>query len=339
MISNKENNIKVSIIIINYNGERFIKNCIDSLNILDMDKNNYEVIFADNFSTDNSVNLIKQNYSWVRLVKFKENYGFCKGNNLAASYAKGENLFFLNNDTIVEPYAIKRILGKMESDERIGICGCKMMNYDGSVTFHTGIGMDFLGWPVIKKNKIFYIEGSALMIRKNIFDYLEGFDEDYFIFHEDVDLCWRTRLLGYRIETIDTAIIYHYMGGFSGGGEAEEKKRHVTTSFRRYLSEKNTLSTLLKNYSFPYLIFIMPQYIFISSIEVLVFLFLGKLKVVKIYIDAYKWNIKNIIKTLSKRMKIQKNRTVSDTNIFRNMHKISGKLLVLKEFGIPKIKG
>ena len=338
MSTKTEQVLKVSIIIINWNGKRFLENCIDSIKASDLDRSHYEIIVADNLSSDNSVILIKERYPWVRLIEFKDNYGFCKGNNQAALLARGEYLFFLNNDTRIEPYTIRKMLERIEGDEKIAICGCKILNYNGTKTFHTGIGIDFLGWPVLNK-RLFYVEGSALMIRKSVFDLLGGFDEDYFMFHEDVDLCWRTRLLGYRTEAVDDAIVYHFMGASAGGGEADKKGDFRTTTFRRYHSEKNTINTLIKNYSFVSLILIMPLYFFVSLSECAIFFFLGKFNVVKAYLNAYKWNIENMGRTFSKRMEVQKNRKVSDIEILSHMYKSFGKLLTLKEFGLPKVKG
>lgn len=337
MLAETEKSLKISIIIINFNGAKFIENCIDSIKDSDLDGSCYEIIIADNRSSDNSVDLIKRRYPWVRLVEFGENYGFCKGNNLAATYARGSNLFFLNNDTKIGPYTLSRMLSKIESDEGIAICGCRMLNYDGTSTFHCGIGIDILGWPVIK-SKLFYIEGSALMIKKDIFNLLGGFDEDYFMFHEDVDLCWRARLMGYKVEVADNTAVYHFMGANAGGGESDNKEEFITTAFRRYYSERNTVNTLLKNYSFISLIFIIPLYLIISFVEISFFCLLRRFNMVKIYLSAHQWNIKNINKTLLKRKKIQRSRKVPDSLIFKNMSKISGKLLVLREFGIPKIK-
>lgn len=337
MVDEKENDLKLSIIIINWNGEQFINQCLNSIAASDLSSAAYEIIFADNLSTDNSVSLVKGSYPRVRLLEFDKNYGFCKGNNLAAAYAKGDVLFFLNNDTKIGPDALGKMLAVFESDKQIAVCGCRMMNYSGSAVFHTGIGIDVMGWPV-RYRKLFYVEGSAMMIRKSVFNELEGFDEDYFMFYEDVDLCWRARLAGYRIAAASDAVVYHFMGAGAGGGESAGGG-FETTLFRRYHSERNTISTLLKNYSTASLIFIMPLYFLVGFSEIILFSVLGKFKMVSAYFKAYQWNIRNISKIFSKRTKIQRRRKVSDLEIFKNMYKLSGKLLILREFGIPKING
>ena len=337
MVIQIEGPLKVSVIIINWNGREFIERCLNSIIASDMDKSGYEVIVADNASGDNSASLVRERFPGVRLLEFKENNGFCKGNNLAASSAKGKYLFFLNNDTRIEPWTIRKMLEEIEGDSRIGICGCKMVNYNGTVVFHAGIGMDFLGYPV-RKRRPFYVEGSAMMIRKNLFDNLGGFDEDYFMFHEDIDLAWRVQISGYSIGVSEDAVVYHYLGANAGGGELTKENRFVTTTFRRYYCERNNIATLLKNYSLIYLLFIFPVYLLISLVELFLFTITGKIPVVRAYLKAYWWNIRNLKQTLRKRILVQRNRKLGDSAILARMSKIPGKLFVLREFGFPKIK-
>ena len=337
MVIQVEKPIKVSVIIINWNGGRFIERCLDSILASDTGGYEYEIIVGDNASSDNSVSLIKDRFSGVRLLEFKENYGFCKGNNMAASHARGEYLFFLNNDTRIEPWTIRKMVDTIEGNNRIGICGCKMVNYNGSVVFHTGIGSDFLGYPV-RNRRPFYIEGSAFMIKKELFDRLGGFDEDYFMFHEDIDLSWRVQISGYDIGVSEEALVYHYLGANAGGGECALDRGFVTTTFRRYHCERNNITTLLKNYSLIYLLLILPVYFLISLAELFIFTITGRPSVVKAYLRAYWWNIRNIKKTLRKRIMVQRDRKLADSQILSRMSKIPGKFFVLREFGFPKIK-
>ena len=324
---------KLSIIIVNYNGKKFIKKCLESINLSEY--KNYEIIIVDNASQDNSIELvIPQNN--IKIIKNKKNVGFSEANNQAVKISKGDYLFFLNNDTKIKKDTISNIIIDIDKGKDIFIRTCKIFNYTGDLLFHSGIGVDVLGYPV-NKGKMFYGEGSALIIKKDIFLKIGGFDSSYFMFHEDIDLAWRAWLFGYQVKTVPNAIIYHYAGG-SAGGRSSNKNKYQSTILRRYFSERNNIKTLIKNYSLPFLFFILPLYLIINIFEMLLFLFFLKRKMVYYYIKAYSWNLINIKDTLIKRKYIQKNRVISDFNIISKMYHGSGKLLMFKKIGLPQFK-
>jgi hypothetical protein len=224
----------------------------------------------------------------------------------------------------------------MERNPKIGICGCRMMNYNGKRVYHTGIGIDIFGYPIVGK-KIFYIEGSALMIKKESFEKIGGFDSQYFMFHEDIDLCWRVQLLGYQIAVFPEAIVYHFAGAKAGGGEMK-KGKYKTSYLRRYYSERNNIRTLLKNYQSLTLFFIFPFYFLINLLEMLFFLLTFKFKAVYLYLKAYAWNLVNLKDTFRERITIQKSRVISDRHLMKNMYFGGGKLIALLKAGIPVLK-
>ncbi len=323
----------VSIIIVNYNGRRFLKECFNSLKNISYP--NYEILFVDNASTDGSIAFIKQNYPQTKIIRNRKNLGFTIANNNASYMAKGKYLFFLNNDTKVDPKVLSRSVEKMEEDPTVGICACKIMTYDGKSQFHAGTGLDIYGYPVVGR-KIFYAEGSSLMIRKVLFHRLGGFDPKYFMFHEDIDLAWRTWLMNYQVVPIPEAIIYHMHGGSAGG--AVVGGRYVSTLFRRYLSERNNIRTILKNYSLKTLATVLPRYILINLCEIFLFLVTLQFKAVLCYLKAYYWNMTNLRDTIERRREIRQIRQISDRELVKRMHKGSGKFLVFKETGIPRFK-
>ena len=328
----KEPNI--SIINVNYNGKKFLKAFFSSLKKLDYQ--NFEVIFVDNASSDGSIEFVKRNYPKARVIENKKNLGFALANNQGAKIARGKYLFFLNNDTKIHPEVVSKLVEKMEKNPTIGICGGKILSYDGERYFHTGIGVDIFGYPVLGK-KIFYIEGSALMIRKSLFEKLGGFDPLYFMFHEDVDLCWRARLLGYKVVAIPDAIIYHFAGGSAGGGEMNNGK-YKSSYLRRYYHERNNVRTILKNYQIKTLLFIFPLYFLLNLLEIFIFLFTFKFKIILLYLKAYIWNLVNFGDTLKERRKIQRIRTISDLELMKNMYFRSGKIIAFLKVGIPEFK-
>lgn len=321
----------VSAIVVNYNGRNYLQRCLSS--ILNSDYPNFEVILVDNGSTDGSVDFISQNYPSVKIIENKENLGFAIANNNASYMAEGEYLFFLNNDTRIDTETLSRLVEKMEEDPTIGICACKIMSYDGKDHFHTGLGIDIYGYP-ITKGEVFYSEGCSLIIRKTLFHKLGGFDPKYFFFHEDIDLAWRTWLIGYRVVPVPEAVVYH-VGGRSAGGAMKEDK-YVSTLFRRYLSERNNIRTILKNYSLANLLTILPRYVLINLCEILLFSVILQFKVVLCYLRAYWWNMINLGDTLRRRGQIKQLRRVPDREIVKRMYKGSGKLVIFKKVGIPR---
>ncbi|MDD2703353.1 MAG: glycosyltransferase family 2 protein [Candidatus Omnitrophica bacterium] len=322
--------ISVSVVILNYNGKAFIEPCLDS--VLTSGFSGYEVIFVDNHSRDGSAEFVERRYPGVRVIKNGSNTGFSAGNNNAVSFAQGEYLFFLNNDTRLHERALSVLCAAMEQDPSIGICGCTIMDYEGRKTFHAGIGVDIFGYPVAG-GEVFYAEGSALLIRKSLFQRLGGFDESYFMFHEDVDLAWRARLLGYRVAVVPEAVVYHAAGASAGG--TMDKGMYRSTLFRRYLSERNNIRTLFKDYGYFSLLFVFPLYFLINVSEIVFFLLVLQPKTAYCYLKAYGWNVLHFADTLRCRMKIQRERAVSDQEILNGMYKGSGKLLVVRKVRVP----
>jgi len=322
---------KVSIVVVNYKGINFLKDFFISLK--EIDYQNFEIILVDNASGDGSIEYVRKNYPTVKVINNNKNLGFVIANNKATKIARGKYLFFLNNDTKVDPQVISELINEMEKDPEIGICGCKMMSYDEKRYFHVGIGLDIFGYPIVK-DKIFYIEGSALMIRKELFNNVDGFDSAYFMFHEDIDLAWRVQLLGYKVVALPKAIVYHVAGGSAGGGEMQ-KGRYKSNYLRRYYHERNNIRTLLKNYQVQTLIFILPCYFLINLLEVFFFLITLKFKVAYLYLKAYAWNFVNLRDSLNKRAKIQESRVISDKQLIKKMYFGSGKLIAFLKVGIP----
>jgi GT2 family glycosyltransferase len=206
----------VSIIIVNFNGKKFLDKCLDSLSKINY--HNYEIIVVDNHSTDESVNFVKENYPNVKIIELEENHGFTYPNNFASTYAKGDYLFFLNNDTEVTPTFLDGLIEFMENNNQIGICQSLLLTMDGKID-SSGDFIDSYGVPfsshekVSNPKKILAAKGAALIIRKNLFYQLGKFDEKFVISFEDVDLGWRCWIYGFEVWLVPTSIVYHHGGG------------------------------------------------------------------------------------------------------------------------------
>lgn len=300
---------QVSIIIVDYGDIKWLEQCLATI-----DYNQAQVIVIDNN---------------------KNNRGFAKANNLGASYAKGKYLLFLNNDTKLAPDFIKPMVDNMELYPHVGICAPRIIGYDGyDIEQRIGKSCDIYGWQAWE-GPTFFVEGSALMIRKDLFFRLGGFDEEYFMYLEDIDLCWRAQLLGYLIDEVPESIVYHYAGGSSASSRGR-KNSFVSTQHRRYHGEKNQLRTVLKNYSALTLFWVLPRYLGITLLELgyLLLTFNGDIGLQ--YLKAWAWNIRHFGDTMRKRKEIQRTRIVSDKSIQSLMVKHSAKIETIRRIGLPK---
>jgi len=324
---------KVSIVILNFNGKEYLKNCFNSL------KNqtflNYEVIMVDNASTDGSVEYVKRDFPWVKIIQNERNLGFAEGNNIGAKHASGDYIVFLNNDAEVHSRWLEELVRIANSDPSVGICGCKVLDLDQkNVIRNVGITLDKYGFPYDraggKKNNIqhdfitdaFVISGVAFLIRREIWKRTGGFDSALFIYVEELDLCWRTLLLGYRIVVNPFSVVYHRKMGMTTGKTPYAKKK--------YFSERNTLRTLLKNYGETTLFKVLPGYFAFILAEFFVALLVRKIQLALAYIQAVVWNTKNFKDTWRLHKSIQQMRVLDDDAIQNEMIRKSTKILLFK---------
>ena len=243
----------VSVVVLNYNGLKHLETCFTSLLALDYPPELLELMLVDNGSSDESLFFMRANFPTVRLVETGGNLGFAGGNNYGAREATGEYIAFLNNDTRVEPdWLVEMVKSVLRDHERGVVCtsslmldwsGQKIDFQAGALNFH-GFGFQpSYGQPVagrdIRPRDLLFACGGSMLIRRDVFLEVGGFDEDFFAFFEDVDLGWRLWVLGYRVTLTPSAITYHrHHGSFSS-----------IPSHRTYLLyERNALYSIYKNY-------------------------------------------------------------------------------------------
>ena len=203
-------NPKVSIIIAVYNQYKLTMQCLNSIK-LNAGIKDYEIILVDDCSTDETLN-IKEQVKNITVIRNKENQGFLRNCNLAAKVAKGEYIYLLNNDTKVLPNAIKELVDTMEENSNIGAVGSKLVFPDGRIQEAgakvvakgrvRGIGAGYNPMePIYNELKeVDYCCGASLMIRKNLWDNLNGFDELFCPgYYEETDLCMRITQAGYKV--------------------------------------------------------------------------------------------------------------------------------------------
>jgi GT2 family glycosyltransferase len=225
----------VSIIIVNYNTFSFAKAAIESVFEKTRDIT-YEIILVDNNSPDNSGQQLKDYFNGkIVYLQNTENLGFGQANNEAVKIANGRNLFFLNSDTILLNNAVKILSDYLDNNPRVGCCGGNLFDADRNPTnsfcrFFVPSIFDeinsllfripeklFYGKNTIYNNtnktlKVAYITGADLMIRKNIFDILNGFDSDFFMYSEEAELEYRIKKMNYLVVSVPFAQVIHLEG-------------------------------------------------------------------------------------------------------------------------------
>jgi GT2 family glycosyltransferase len=217
MIPGEENN-KVSIIVVNWNGERFLKDCLGALS--DQSYGNREIILVDNGSSDNSVGFAAENFPEVRIVELTENKGFTGGNAAGLEVAKGAYLALVNNDARVEKAWLENLIQPMLRDRAIGICASKLIfentqtvNSVGhglttaGVGFNRGLGGNAANFNV--SAPVFGACGAAVLYRRRMLDEIGFLDKDFFLYDEDTDLNFRAQLAGWGCFYVPTAVAYH----------------------------------------------------------------------------------------------------------------------------------
>jgi len=305
----------VSIIIVNYNGKNHLEKCLKS--IMKINYPNYEIIVVDNNSTDDSIEFVKNTYPSIIIIKLEKNYGFAEPNNIGAKNAKGDLFLFLNNDTEVNPNFINEMVNVLQKDSEIAICQSLLLKPNGQVD-SSGDFIDTLGRTFSSKDKanevkkILSARGASMMIRKESFWDLGGFDKKFFASYEDVDLGWRAWLWGYKIVLVPNSIVYH-----TGGQTVEKILPEI-----RFHGVKNSLVIRLTNFEGTlapssiiktFVIILFRQTFGISLVSDREQIF--PLPSIKILFRGISWVLKNMKYVLAKRKKVNSRRVRSSKDL------------------------
>jgi len=310
----------ISVVIVNWNGMKWIKKCLDSLS--NQSYKNFEVIIIDNASTDGSAAYIRSNCPKVKLIQNSKNVGFGSGNNMGVKQAKGIYILLLNTDTWLESDFLEKILN-ISKQNNYSVIAPQAKNYKSKEGQNYITKIDPFGYPVYlygeqyRNKKSFFLTGSCLFLRKQLFIDTKGFDENFFMYCEDIDWFWRLLLLGCNFNYTDKVSVYHAAGGSTGKGI----RRNVFL-----WRNENTLQMLLKNYSAYNLLWVLPIYLLQNCFEFIFFLLLGKPKISSTYIQGWWFNLKNFDKIIEQRKWVQENRVISDRIIIKRMYFGFGKL-------------
>lgn len=308
----------ISVVILAYNSGGFVDQAIDSVLATATD---VEVIVLENGSADNTWNILLGRYgrdARVHLVRHASGLGYAGGNNFAARLARGDILFFLNDDCIAEPGCLEILSEEFQRSSQLGILQCAVAVADGREWDTLGHSVDVWGfvWPMTALSQtredgggryvLFGASGAALAIRRSLFSALGGFDEVMEFLCEETDLCWRALLLGYEVAGSARAVVRH------------RQLARYRTALRRsplYFETRNRIRTLLVNMECHHAV----EAVFVQCVGRLCLGVMEALRgratpLVDVML-ALLWNGRNLRGTLQRRGIVQGARRVSDSEL------------------------
>jgi GT2 family glycosyltransferase len=246
---------QVAVVILNWNGQKYLQQFLPSL--LASTYPYTKIYVADNASTDDSVTYLQNNFPQVQLVLHTANYGFAKGYNEALQKITADYYVLLNSDVEVTPNWIEPVIHLMENDKAIAACQPKLCAYTHRQQFEyagaCGGWIDMLGYPFARgrvfdraetdegqyntAQACFWASGAALFVRASLYHQVGGLDEYFFAHQEEIDLCWRLQLAGFKVMVQPASVVYHV-----GGGTLPKQN-----NFKVYLNFRNNLVMMVKN--------------------------------------------------------------------------------------------
>lgn len=307
---------KVGTIIVNYNGQKYLPDLLGSIFSNPPKTVEQEVIIVDNASLDNSLDWLEQNYPQVVILAQQANHGFAKGNNIGINYAinqECEYVFLLNSDTIVENGCLDKLMVAIQQDEHIAAVQPKILlwpltdlvNSMGNVIHYLGFGYTFghksasdNHQSLMANHEVNYCSGAACLVKIAALKKTGLFNEEFFMYHEDLDLGWRFSLMGYKNALEPSAVVYH--------------KYEFSRSIQKYyFMERNRFLTIFQNYKLATLLLILPALLMMEA-GLLLTSAVGGWQKEKIKVYLYFFSPKNWRKIIQNRQKVQAGRLLNE---------------------------
>ena len=307
------------VIIPNWNGKHLLQTCLKSLKR--QSYKNFKTIVVDNGSTDGSKDFIKKEFPEVILIELDKNYGFAKAVNTGIKNSRERYIILINNDTEVDKNCISHLVSSARKQKKVGFVTAKILqfykrniidsagDYIDTVGHANNLGFGEADGPMYKKpGYVFLVSGGGSLFKRQVFEKVGLFDEDFFAYMEDVDLCLRAQLEGFKGWFEPMAIIYHI---------------HKATSskdpeFLEYLQFRNMTQTIIKN--FPLRLLLRNfNFFLIILVNLNTIRFLASQGLILQALKAEFYTILNLPKLLTKRWKIQSKKKVSDEYIIENI--------------------
>jgi len=225
--------VDISAIVVSYNTAELLTACLKS--VASRSDPSVEVIVVDNASQDDSAARVSRDFPWVKLIANEQNAGFARANNQALKVSRGEYVYFLNPDTVVQPGAFEAMMRFMASHTDVGLAGTRILNPDGSV--QPSVETRYPGERRAQKDlrglagDIAWVLGASMIARRAMVEDLGGFDERFFLYGEEQDLCLRIRKKGWKIGFIPDAAVVHW------GGQSERNTRAADLWKKKFTAE------------------------------------------------------------------------------------------------------
>lgn len=302
----------ISIIIVNWNGKKWLKKLFDSL--LTQTYQNFEIILVDNASIDDGISFIKNNYNdaRIRIIESDKNLGFAAGNNIGINNCKGELVLLLNSDTWVKNDFLEKMY-IFFNDNKFDVIAPYEKDYDDKKEFNKySFSIDLFGHPILlKEKKDLYLSGVCLLFKKKLYKESLGLDNNFFMYFEEIDWFWRLNLLNKSFSYIGDLFVYHAGAGSTGTG----------IKYNSFLwRNQNILQMLFKNYKWFNLLWVLPFYFVQNIFEIIFFILILRPKISLSYIQGWWFNVMNFRKIMQKRKWMQENRLVGDYEIMKKMY-------------------
>jgi GT2 family glycosyltransferase len=324
--------LPLAVVVVNWNGGDRLPHCLESL--LASEPPPAEIMVVDNASSDGSA-VRAAELEGVRILDAGANLGFAAGANAGATATSAPLILFMNPDVRLEPNAPATLVALLGAEERVGVVGPEVRNPDGTLQ-NRGLVIDPTGHPTgATSDDLFFVSGCALVVRRELFEKLGGFDDDYFMFAEDLDLCWRAQLLGWTVKVVPSAVVFHEGGASLSGGYLRSGELHTNT-VRLYLRERNTLAAVLTNYGAARSLTMASARILMGAVEALVFAVRGQLDASGAYLRALAWVVRHAAPIAAKRRRVQRSRIVSDRELSGIVNRLV-KLDVVRMSGLPTV--
>jgi GT2 family glycosyltransferase len=302
----------VSVIIINYNGRRFLGACLESLRA--QDYTDFEIIVVDNASTDGCADWLSEHYPEVKVVRAQRNLGFAGGNNEGVRHACGEWVVLLNNDTTVQPNWLRELIAPLIRGDAALVGSRVFTNGIDPRYYERGGTISLLGYNIMRvfddPEVLFSANGCAMAFRRALFP--EPFDEDYFFYSEDVYLSLRARFLGLEVKQVPRSVVHHM-----GSATTVKVPIRITTFYQ----ERNRLLNLLLFFDKKLLLKLVPLFVadFFARLTMIV---VGPLRFNKRprksligILHAYLWFVVHVRTVLAKRRGAQRQKHRHDNQV------------------------
>lgn len=327
---------KVTVVIVNWNGEQFLERCL--LALTNQSVKPHEIILVDNASSDRSLEIARR-FPSVRVIALEQNTGFARGNNLAieAASAESEWIALLNPDAFAQQSWLEALLVAAESNREFDVLGSRLVNsrdpsiLDGAGDAYHVSGLVWRighGLPVPinaeHEHEVFSPCAAAALYRHHAFKKIGGFDEDYFCYVEDVDLGFRLRLAGYRCLYVPRAVAHHVGSGTTGGQHSD---------FALYHGHRNLVWTFVKD--MPGMLFwlLLPLHVVLNLASIIWFALQGRGGVI---LRAKRDALMGLPRMWGKRRHVQRTRVASIGEVWRQLDKLAAATKIGGKFIVPR---